>query len=73
MTAAMVLTGCTVLSLEKPDYAVVEQREALELRRYEPYVVAEVTLAGDFESVGNEAFPILAGYIGGKNRGEQKI
>jgi hypothetical protein len=36
-------------------------------------VVAEVTVPGPADQAGNRAFPLLAGYIFGKNKGERKM
>jgi hypothetical protein len=47
--------------------------DGVELRQYAPYVVAEVTLNTAAEDAGSQAFPILAGYIFGKNKGEKKF
>ena len=60
-------------AIEEPDYEVVRTFDNLELRRYAPYVVAEVVLDATAEDAGNQAFPILAGYIFGKNKGEKKF
>jgi len=43
------------------------------VRQYAPYVVAEVLVQGPAMEAGNKAFPILAGYIFGKNKGERKF
>ena len=58
---------------EEPDYQVVRQLEDIEVRQYAAYAVAEVTVAGPADEAGSQAFPILAGYIFGKNKGEQKM
>jgi hypothetical protein len=58
---------------EEPDYEVVRKLDTVELRQYSPYVVAEVVLNSTAEEAGNQAFPILAGYIFGKNKGEKKF
>ena len=58
---------------EEPAYKIVQKLEAIEIREYAPYTVAEVMLPGPAESAGNRAFPILAGYIFGKNKGERKL
>ena len=58
---------------EEPDYEVVRKFDNVELRRYAPYVVAEVVLDASAEDAGSQAFPILAGYIFGKNKGEKKF
>ena len=61
-------------AIEEPDYEVIRQLDHnVELRQYAPYVVAEVDLKATAEDAGNQAFPILAGYIFGKNKGERKF
>ncbi len=58
---------------EEPKYEVIRQIGSVELRQYAPYVVAEVVLDATAEDAGSRAFPILAGYIFGKNKGEKKF
>ena len=58
-------------AIEEPDYEVIKKFANVELRQYAPYVVAEVVLDATAEDAGNRAFPILAGYIFGKNKGEK--
>ena len=60
-------------AIEEPDYEVIRKFDNVELRRYVPYVVAEVVLETSAEDAGSQAFPILAGYIFGKNKGEKKF
>ena len=60
-------------AIEEPDYQVIRKFDNVELRHYAPYVVAEVVLDAPAEDAGNQAFPILAGYIFGKNKGEKKF
>jgi len=60
-------------AIEEPDYEVIRTFDTVELRRYAPYVVAEVVLDASSEDAGSQAFPILAGYIFGKNKGEKKL
>jgi hypothetical protein len=60
-------------AIEEPDYEVIKTFDKVELRQYAPYVVAEVVLDTTAEEAGNQAFPILAGYIFGKNKGEKKF
>ncbi len=61
------------LATEEPAYKVVRQLEGVELREYAPYSVAEVIVAGPAADAGSQAFPILAGYIFGKNKGERNF
>ncbi len=58
-------------AIEEPDYEVIKKFANVELRQYAPYVVAEVVLDATADDAGNRAFPILAGYIFGKNKGEK--
>ena len=68
------LTPPVSQAIEEPTYDVVRQiDEQVELRRYAAYVVAEVVLDATASDAGNRAFPILAGYIFGKNKGQQKL
>ena len=60
-------------AIEEPEHDVIKSFDRVELRRYAPYVVAEVVLDGSAEDAGNRAFPILAGYIFGKNKGEKQF
>jgi hypothetical protein len=69
---AVFLAGET-MALEKAKYSVVLREGNFELRRYEPYVVAETMVEGDFDKVGNEGFRRLFDYISGKNRKQQSI
>ena len=73
--AAFLLAATTMTShaIEEPDFEVVQRLDAVEIREYAPYVVAEVTVPGPADSAGNQAFPLLFGYISGKNKGERKM
>lgn len=61
------------MAVEEPQYTVVTRYEDFEVRRYEPWIVAETVVAADLEEAGNQAFGTLAGYIFGKNKGAGKI
>ena len=60
-------------AVEEPTYEVLRTFGTVELRQYAPYVVAEVVVQGADDDAGSQAFPILAGYIFGKNKGEKKF
>ena len=60
-------------AVEEPEYEVVRALADIELRRYAAYAVAEVVVAGPASEAGSQGFPILAGYIFGKNKGERKM
>jgi hypothetical protein len=73
----LLFTLCTMPlfshAIEEPKFEVLRQLDGVELRQYAPYVVAEVVLDATADEAGNRAFPILAGYIFGKNKGERKM
>ena len=63
----------TINATEEPTFTVQRTLDGIELREYSPYTVAEVMVVADANDAGNRAFPILAGYIFGKNKGERKM
>ena len=65
--------GGDALAYEQPKFDVLEKRGGYEVRRYAPYIVAETVVEGSFKDSGNEAFRILAGYIFGDNRADEKM
>jgi hypothetical protein len=71
--AALLLAGANAVAIEEPKYEVVKTYPDFELRRYAPYLVAETEVSGDFDEVGNKAFRILAAYIFGENRAQEKM
>jgi len=75
LLTTLALTTFTMPShaTEEPVFEVVRQLEGVEVRQYAAYAVAEVVVPGPADEAGNQAFPILAGYIFGKNKGERKF
>jgi hypothetical protein len=71
--AMLFLPGVTAVAIEEPRHDVVKTYPDFELRRYPPYLVAETEVTGDFDEVGNRAFRILADYIFGNNRRQEKL
>ena len=61
------------MAIERAKYTVLEKEDSFELRKYEPYIVAETIVEGDFDDAGNEGFRRLFDYISGKNRKRQSI
>lgn len=58
---------------EIPPYTVEQTLGAVEIRRYAPHIVAEVTVEGDRRAALNQGFRILAGYIFGGNDGGARV
>jgi hypothetical protein len=64
---ALLLAGPVVMALEEPKFEVIAEFDDVEIRRYAPYVVAEVDVPDD-----RSGFRKLAGYIfGGNEQGEK--
>lgn len=58
----------SAMATETPKYTVLKEDGDFELRRYEPRIVAEVSVDGDLDSASGKGFRILADYIFGNNR-----
>jgi hypothetical protein len=58
---------------EEQKYVVEKTFPNFEIRRYEPCVLADVTVSADFQSAGSIAFRSLIGYISGSNEPNKKI
>lgn len=69
----LTLPGQRAMAIEEPAYEVLLETKHYEIRRYEPYIVAEVDVDADFKRAGNSAFQVLAGYIFGDNEPQQKM
>ena len=76
LLSSMLLAGCSVLgkrTAEEAKYAVLKSEGEYEVRQYEPMIVAETTMEGDYRSTSGKAFSKLAGFIFGGNKAESSI
>jgi len=80
MTRVQYVAACFLLAAwssamatDGPRYTVVQTYDAFEVRRYEPYLVAETVVNAAPEDAGNKGFRLLANYIFGRNKGARKI
>jgi hypothetical protein len=71
--AGMAVFVFVIQNVETPDYSVVEQDGAFELRDYPAMVVAEVTSDGDRREALSAGFGPLARYIFAKERDGERI
>jgi hypothetical protein len=53
----------------EPAYSVESHGAQFDVRRYAPYLVAEVVVPGPADEASSQGFRLLAAYIFGKNRG----
>ena len=61
------------LSIERPKFTLEKQDDDFELRVYEPTLIAETSVEGDFSEAGNLGFRRLASFIFGENLAQTKI
>ena len=67
------MVGPIMSNVEIPDYKILEKTENIEIRRYPPLIVAEVRTTGSREDSIGAGFRILADFIFGNNKEENKI
>ncbi len=70
------LVGCSVFGerkAEEAEYSLLKSDGAYELRQYEPYIIAEITMEGNYRSTSGKAFSTLASYIFGENKSDSAI
>jgi len=60
-------------NIAMPAYTIVATKQDYEMRRYEPFIVAETRQGGDPESAMSDGFNELFRYITGNNAGSSKI
>lgn len=70
---SLAMLPATGHAVEEPAYTTVRSFPAFAIRQYAGYTVAEVIVDETADDAGKRAFPILAGYIFGKNKGERKL
>ena len=68
-----VLAGPVLSDVEKPDYKVIQSEQNIEIRQYEPMIIAEVEVDGKREDAIGDGFRLLADYIFGNNTVQQVI
>lgn len=70
---AAVAAGPIMSNVEHPDYQVIQASGDIEVRQYEPVIIAEVEVTGDRKDSINNGFRLLADYIFGNNTIDQDI
>jgi SOUL heme-binding protein len=62
-----------IWSIEEPAYTVLEKKDGYEIRTYEPYIKAEVTVSGTYDEATRQGFRLIADYIFGNNLAKESI
>ena len=68
-----VLAGPVISNVEKPDYKIIQSEQNIEIRQYEPMIIAEVEIDGKRKDAIRDGFRLLADYIFGNNTVAQNI
>ncbi len=67
IVVGLILWGPIVSNVEQPGYQVLLSEGKIEVRKYNPMIVAEVFVKGDRKDAINQGFRLLADYIFGNN------
>ncbi|WP_210401667.1 heme-binding protein [Lacimicrobium sp. SS2-24] len=62
-----------VEALEEPTYELNTEFDGIEIRHYDPFLVARMTVSSDFNNAGQEAHDVLLDYLSGNNSQNQKM
>ena len=73
LIVVVLTTGGRAMAIEKAKYQTLESDGDFELRQYEPSIVAETMVDGEFDGAANEGVRRLVAYINGKNRKKASI
>lgn len=69
----LALASWPAMAIEVPEYRVLEQDGAFEIRAYSSYSIAETEVEAGFMNAGNIAFGRLFRYISGANAAQTEI
>jgi hypothetical protein len=71
---SLALGGCSIVAkTPEPNWTSIRKDGDIEIRSYDPMIVAEVVTKGERYDAINAGFRILAGYIFGGNQGQKKL
>ncbi|MCB1659053.1 MAG: heme-binding protein [Pseudomonadales bacterium] len=73
LIAFITLSINNAMAIEEAKYTTLIKQNKLEVRLYEPHILAETLVDAAFDSAGNKAFRRLFKYIDGNNTVQQKI
>jgi effector-binding domain-containing protein len=68
-----IIAGPIMSDVEKPDYKVLQSEHNIEIRLYEPMIIAEVDVEGKREDAVRDGFRLIADYIFGNNTVQRDI
>lgn len=60
-------------AIDQPKYTVLDQNQNYEIRQYDPYIIAQTQVQGDYRQAASLGFRILADYIFGNNTKQSTV
>lgn len=73
LTILYAVVGVFMTKVEQPKYEVISSQGDIEIRQYQPMIIAEVAIDGKRKEAIKSGFKILAGYIFGDNKSRENI
>ena len=74
--SSLTLAACSLVGVRtspEPPHEVLKSDGRIELRQYQPQLIAETFVEKDYDQAGSAGFRRLAGYIFGANREKEQI
>lgn len=62
-----------IRNIEEPKYTVLETKNDYEIREYAPYLIAETSVVGNYETATRQGFRVITDYIFGNNVSQSSI
>ena len=72
----IIFTGCSIMGIRNSEaaaYTVILEYDNIQIRQYQPVLLAETEISADYQRSGGIGFKRLAGYIFGENIQKQKM
>ena len=63
-----IIAGPVMSNVEKPNYQIIKKSNNIEIRQYEPLLIAEVEISGERKEAISDGFRLLADFIFGNNK-----
>ena len=57
----------TTMATEEPEFKLISEEGEFQIREYDPKIIAQVEIEGDFDEASSRGFKLLADYIFGNN------
>jgi len=73
LVGILLISGKEVMAIEEAKYTVVKKNDAIELRQYDAYILAETIIPGSMDDASSRAFRLLFNYISGANHSRAKV